>query len=282
MKLSPPLLILSQPCQIGTKAVPLAIPRHVKSPRSPLRQRSRQFSSTPFDPDLQTLTASRILSYRSSALYDIIADIDSYSKFIPYCTSSRVTSWSDADNNQRSWPQEADLNVGFKGYDEIFRSRVYCVPGSIVEATSGEAQPTVSKNEIPHHTHDSSLGEQHQAGDKIFKSLLTRWTLKEFPFKPLPPDGKTPQEGNASLPSRPVTEVNLMIEVQFANQLYAALSKAAAPKVAGIMIEAFEKRARAMLWEEFGGPGDGERMGSEKRTGALEGAIKGEGMKETP
>lgn len=83
----------------------------------------------------------------------------------------------------------------------------------------------------------------------IFTSLLTRWTFREFPFKPPPPDGKSPQEGEASTPSTPRTEVNLVVEVRFASAVYSALSQAAAPKVAGLMIDAFEERARELLGE---------------------------------
>ena len=68
--------------------------------------------------------------------------------------------------------------------------------------------------------------------------------------------------------------MNLEIEVEFASAMYAALSKAAAPKVASMMIEAFEKRARDVLGEGHGGvEEDGMRGGKEGRDGALEGAI---------
>ena len=84
--------------------------------------------------------------------------------------------------------------------------------------------------------------------------------MREYPFKPLPPDGKSPQEGSASEPSKPQTEVNLKIEVKFANAVYAALSKAAAPKVAGIMVQAFEERAREVLGEGYGGVEECRKM----------------------
>lgn len=48
--------------------------------------------------------------------------------------------------------------------------------------------------------------------------------------------------------------MNLVIEFQFANPLYTALSKAVAPQVAPKMIEAFELRARKLL----DGPGAGK------------------------
>lgn len=56
-----------------------------------------------------------------------------------------------------------------------------------------------------------------------------------------------PQEVTSDVPPRMQTEVNLVIDYQFANPLYTTLSAAAAPKVADKMIEAFEMRAREML-----------------------------------
>lgn len=62
-----------------------------------------------------------------------------------------------------------------------------------------------------------------------------------------PPPAGDPRTEEAELPARDQTEVHLSIEFQFANPIYAALSKAVAPKVAGVMIEAFEARARKVL-----------------------------------
>lgn len=66
--------------------------------------------------------------------------------------------------------------------------------------------------------------------------------------------------------------MNLFIEVRFASAVYSALSQAAAPKVAGMMVEAFEKRAVEVL-----GEGDGGKMMSEeeRRRGAREGVSRG-------
>ncbi len=114
----------------------------------------------------------------------------------------------------------------------------------------------------------------------IFTSLLTRWTFREFPFKPPPPqpptsDGKTPRggEGSASAPSRPRTEVGVVLEVRFASAVYSALSQAAAPRVAGMMIEAFEKRAAVVLGEGHGLDSRAEEEASEGS--AMEGVTRG-------
>lgn len=135
---------------------------------------------------------------------------------------------------------------------------------------------TIPKSQLPHYYDDAADeqdGEKSAGNRSIFTSLLTRWTFKEFPFKPPPPDGRTPQEGHASAPSRPRTEVNLVLEVRFASAVYSALSQAAAPKVAGMMIEAFEKRAAVVL-----GGGDGEESRAEEdgdRRSAMEGVTRG-------
>ncbi len=141
---------------------------------------------------------------------------------------------------------------------------------------AGDAAPTIPRSQLAHyyedpeHEHDA---EKSAGNRSIFTSLLTRWTFKEFPFKPPPPDGKTPQEGNASLPSRPRTEVGLVLEVRFASAVYSALSQAAAPKVAGMMIEAFEKRAGVVLGEGHGGESAAEEDAEERS--ALEGVTRG-------
>lgn len=71
----------------------------------------------------------------------------------------------------------------------------------------------------------------------------------------------------------PRTEVNLTLEVQFASAVYSALSQAAAPKIAGIMIDAFEKRAAQVL----GGTSTNyqSRAEIEGKDGALDGVTRG-------
>lgn len=145
------------------------------------------------------------------------------------------------------------------------------MPHTLLEAVAGDAEPTIPRSQLPHyyedpeHSHDA---DKSAGNERIFTSLLTRWSLKEFPFKPPPPDGKPPQEGLASAPSTPRTEVNLIIEVRFASAVYSALSQAAAPKVAGMIIEAFEKRAGEVL-------GDGHQPISKAEKEGEKGAIEG-------
>lgn len=170
----------------------------------------RSFISFPSS-EPQRLTAHRVLPYPSEPLYDLIADVDSYSSFVPYCSRSRVTCWSDPDSTTgQRYPTLADLHVGWGGFDEVFTSRLRCVPGQSVEAVSGETVP----------------GGTGPDASAVFRSLVTRWSVKSI-----------------AGPPSPRTEVHLAIDFQFTNPLYGAVSAAVSDKIASMMIEAFEKRA---------------------------------------
>lgn len=183
--------------------------------------------------EAQSLSTTRVLPYKASSLYDLVADIDSYSTFVPYCQSSRVTKWSAPDANGRRWPSQADLTVGWGGFEETFTSRLFCIPGEVVEALGGEAVTRLPRSAVSHH---AASFDAPATANSIFQSLSTRWTIR-------PIHSKDP----GILRARDQTEVSLNIEFQFSNPIYAALSKAVTPKIAGIMIESFEKRARELL-----------------------------------
>jgi coenzyme Q-binding protein COQ10 len=180
----------------------------------------------------QTLTATRTLPYASHPIYAIISDVPSYSSFLPYCQSSTVTRWSAPDSkHQRKWPSEAKIVVGFKGFTEEFTSKIFCVPGSIVESVGGGAKTGLEEASIRHHL-DSEAGaagerEDDDAAAGLLTHLQSRWTLE-----PLAEDK---------------TEVSLSLEYAFANPMYTTLSAGAAPKVAESMIRAFEERVRTLL-----------------------------------
>lgn len=112
-----------------------------------------------------------------------------------------------------------------------------------------------------------------QGNNSVFKSLRTRWELRrvsvparrrergevgEYGFgNGLEQEMKQEKQQEMTHQRKEVkseetgkeehTEVRLTIEVEWASVIYAALSQAAAPKVAGVLIEAFEKRAEQVL-----------------------------------
>ncbi|KAI5461091.1 dehydrase and lipid transport-domain-containing protein [Mariannaea sp. PMI_226] len=196
------------PSRILTTSVSSAYSSQPPSARRPF------FSLPGATPATQSLTATRILPYPHAPLYELIADVDSYVQFVPYCSRSRVTRWSDPDTSGRRWPTLADLHVGWGGFDEVFTSRLRCDPGISVEAISGSTHP----------------GGEGPDASAVFRSLVTRWTVKEL-----------------AGPPSPSTQVHLAIDFQFTNPLYAAVSAAVSDKIAGLMIEAFEKQARMKL-----------------------------------
>ncbi|KAL6822408.1 dehydrase and lipid transport domain-containing protein [Trichoderma camerunense] len=197
---------------------------HLPRPSIPLlRPSSSQFSSPSRRAFIslpgtspQTLLATRTLPYRHEPLYELIADVDSYSSFVPYCSHSQVTKWSSPDDSGRRWPAIADLHVGWGGFDEVFTSRLLCVPGVSVEARSGGS---------------AGGGSLAQDASSVFKTLETLWYL-------------TPVARQSAAPS---TEVRLTIKFEFVNPLYAAVSAAVSDKIAALMIDAFEKRVHYKL-----------------------------------
>lgn len=190
--------------------------------------------------ETMSLSETRILPYKITSLYSIIADVDSYSSFLPYCQESKVTEWSAKDDNGKRWPAKADLRVGWGGYEEIFTSKIFCIPNSVVEALGGNAQTTLPRSDLVHYSPIIVT----PATTNIFRSLSTRWTVKPFHNK-LP--SFRPQTNKVVHPTRDQTEVNLSIEFQFSNPVYAGLSKIVTPKIADVMIAAFERRARQLL-----------------------------------
>jgi coenzyme Q-binding protein COQ10 len=100
------------------------------------------------------------------------------------------------------------------------------VPGRIVESIGGSTETDLRREEIAHHLEDGDKGAKG-AGSGLMTHLRSRWTIEEL--------------------GKDRTEVTLALEFAFANPLYTALSAGAAPKVADVMIKAFEERVRSLM-----------------------------------
>ncbi len=66
------------------------------------------------------------LPYRPEQLYDLVADIEKYPEFLPWCVAVRILSKSETEIM-------ADLSVGYKFFRETFRSRVHLTPKSRID-----------------------------------------------------------------------------------------------------------------------------------------------------
>ncbi|POS79711.1 hypothetical protein DHEL01_v201884 [Diaporthe helianthi] len=167
-----------------------------------------------------TINVSRTLPYPREKLYDIIADVDAYSSFLPYCQHSRVTRWSkgDGDGGGRAWPSEGDLTVGFGPITQSYTSRIVCVPGRSIEALSGRQE-----------------GIPGPAGSP-FESLVTKWTVQDAIVKRI---------GTWST-------VDLDLTMRLADPLVQMMLSKVVDETATKMVDAFEQRARDLYREGHG------------------------------
>ncbi|KAF2474739.1 uncharacterized protein BDR25DRAFT_391767 [Lindgomyces ingoldianus] len=230
---------------------------HSPRPYAILKPHRRAFLPNPFDAlnplnpsspsSYQTLTATRTLPYPLAPIYNIISDVPSYASFLPYCQSSAVTKWSDPDSTyNRKWPSEARLTVGWGSITESFTSRIFCVPGRIVESVGGVTESALDRNDIAHHLSGSNSGAKETTtttasarnSEGLLTHLSSRWTIN-----PVPKDAGSSTEK---------TEVRLSLEFAFANPLYSTLSAGVAPKVAEHMIKAFEERVTLLMKQRPG------------------------------
>ncbi|KAL4928282.1 ubiquinone-binding COQ10-like protein [Aspergillus undulatus] len=178
----------------------------------------------------RTLTATRTLSYEPAPLFTVISSVESYSSFLPFLTASTVT----ARDEKTGLPSQAYLTVGYGPLSETFTSRVECRPEEgVVEARSGERyiDPAQAQSGSGSGSSESGLSALASlakgagfpgADEGIFEYLSTRWELV--------PEGKNR------------TTVKLEIRFAFKSQLYASMFSAVEGQMAGIMIEAFERR----------------------------------------
>ena len=66
---------------------------------------------------MPTHAESRRVHYRPEQLFDLVADVGQYPKFLPWCIGARVKSRSETE-------LLADLTIGFGPFRESFTSRV--------------------------------------------------------------------------------------------------------------------------------------------------------------
>ncbi|EGO61440.1 hypothetical protein NEUTE1DRAFT_35847 [Neurospora tetrasperma FGSC 2508] len=180
------------------------------------------------------LRARRILPYPSAHLYNLIADVSSYSQFLPHCSRS-VT------KTKTKWPARGDLTVGWGPFTESYSSRVYCVPDDgqgvgIVEAVSGNASTNIPATVLQQFGYQSSPSDTTEKMEGLFESLVTRWTVRNVPAP------KKSQGGEGAGDNW--TEVALSVRFKFASPaLGFAVGQLAGQKV-DEMVAAFEERAR--------------------------------------
>jgi coenzyme Q-binding protein COQ10 len=66
---------------------------------------------------MPTHAEHKLVQYRPDQLFDLVADVDKYPQFLPWCVGARVRSSTETE-------LVADLTIGFGPFRESFTSRV--------------------------------------------------------------------------------------------------------------------------------------------------------------
>ena len=69
----------------------------------------------------------RRMPHSAETIYDIVADVERYPEFLPYCEKLIII---DETNDETGHLLEADMTVGYKAIQETFRSKVILDPTS--------------------------------------------------------------------------------------------------------------------------------------------------------
>ncbi len=94
----------------------------------------------------------KVLPYPINTLFELVADIEKYPEFVPWCVGARILSKNG--NNLK-----ADLSVGFMGLREIFTSNVTLIPPLNGEAKIDVVLEKGPFSHLENHWHFKSLGE---------------------------------------------------------------------------------------------------------------------------
>ncbi|MBW3242633.1 type II toxin-antitoxin system RatA family toxin [Epibacterium sp. DP7N7-1] len=74
---------------------------------------------------MPTHSETRPMPYSAQQMYDLVADVGSYPKFLPWCAAARIRSRTPQGESE---VMEADLVISFKVFRERFGSRVVLHP----------------------------------------------------------------------------------------------------------------------------------------------------------
>lgn len=152
----------------------------------------------------------RVYSQRQT--YDVVADVASYSGFVPFCIGSRIlSSLTPEPDSSRKLTMNAELIIEFLSYKKGYISKVTCVPGESVEATTSSS---------------------------LFQTLSAIWR-----FQPASPQSS--HSPDTSL--RPHTEstlVTLDLVYAFTNPIHAGICAAFSNQWSPFILKAFEERCQ--------------------------------------
>ena len=74
---------------------------------------------------MTTHSETRVMPYSAQQMYDLVADVESYNEFLPWCSAARIRSRTPEGDHE---VMMADLVISFRVFRERFGSRVTLWP----------------------------------------------------------------------------------------------------------------------------------------------------------
>lgn len=84
---------------------------------------------------MPTHAEKRFLPYKPEELFELVASVDRYPEFLPWCIASRIRSREPLPDDSSRTLIVADLVIGFRMIRERFTSRVTLTPPSRIDVT---------------------------------------------------------------------------------------------------------------------------------------------------
>jgi ribosome-associated toxin RatA of RatAB toxin-antitoxin module len=152
---------------------------------------------------------SVLLWYSAREMYDLVVDVEQYSKFLPWCESTQVLEQHPADPATGAPAgMTAKVNLSYAGVRQSFTTRNEDVPGQSVRL---------------------------RLVDGPFSQLDGVWLFK--PLKPVDPDAPPN-------PDEPVAcKVEFDLAYAFSNRVFEAVLSPVFDQVANTFVDSFVKRA---------------------------------------
>ena len=140
----------------ATSGAPVGLALHVRGVSTSPPNPPQAAADAATDPNTRHHYERRLVPFSPDAIQAIVADVGSYSAFVPWCTASTVTA-VHADDGAGRRRLSADLGIGFRLLSETYTSDVEVRPGAV--------RAVVPRN-------------------ALFEFLVNEWTFEAVPRSP--------------------------------------------------------------------------------------------------
>jgi len=140
----------------ATSGAPVGLALHARGVSTSPPNPPQAAADAATDPNTRHHYERRLVPFSPDAIQAIVADVGSYSAFVPWCTASTVTA-VHADDGAGRRRLSADLGIGFRLLSETYTSDVEVRPGAV--------RAVVPRN-------------------ALFEFLVNEWTFEAVPRSP--------------------------------------------------------------------------------------------------